>query len=469
MSSTVTVTCEQAVYGSFPFRDQGYEILTSSPGCRQEWLTAFGRYCRDLGQPPSVVSPKVDRLLFARKIPSGPWVVALGSAQGCDDRGRPGAWAFHGLFLSGRDFRKLDFSPFALKPFLLEKFDPGMRLTSEALEPILPHEQAPVFSNASMIRWVGRGKKLRRVSEIDTFASTDAFWKSLSARTRRKRSMSTWAFRADNPFHWACVGSRPLSNASDVAHRTLWHFEPGEESIPPSRKIALSPRAMAISGAAVAATALLFFLIRAIVPHDPPALVQDSGSLASPANDDLPPVPSSLRPADAPVGLRDFVSEKLTDWAERLDSFDAEGASGTSAQGKRIVQAIRYVGPLLPPDFDSRADGVRPAGVALEYAAVVRRHSSFRTWVTGDHSDAIMNDPRFVLATMAWCIREEDLVQAAYEIENVPEAKRWLERFRNRVIPDSIPAQLPSTGLENRFPELAEYRLHLSRLIRIRD
>lgn len=469
MSSTVTVTCEQAVYGSFPFRDQGYEILTASPGCRQEWLTTFGRYCRDLGQPPSVVSPKVDRLLFARKIPSGPWVVALGSAQGCDDRGRPGAWAFHGLFLSGRDFRKLDYSPFALKPFLLDKFDPGMRLTSETLDPVLPREQAPVFANASMIRWVGRGKRLRRVSDIDTFASTDAFWKSLSARTRRKRSMSTWAFRADNPFHWACVGSLPLTNAPDVAHRTLWHFEPGEETIPPGCKTPVLQRVMAISGASVAAAALLFFLIRAIVRHDPPALVRDSGSFAAPANDEQPPVPSELRLADAPVGLRAFVSEKLTDWAERLDSFDAEGASGTSAHGERIVQAIRYVGPLLPSDFASRADGVRPAGIALEYAAVVRRHSSFRPWVNGDRADSIVNDPRVVLATMAWCIRDADLAQGAYEIENVPEAKRWLERFRNLVIPDSIPADLPATGLENRFPELAEYRLHLSRLIRIRD
>ena len=34
--STV-VRFEQAVYGSFPFRDQGYALLAQSPGCRDGW------------------------------------------------------------------------------------------------------------------------------------------------------------------------------------------------------------------------------------------------------------------------------------------------------------------------------------------------------------------------------------------------------------------------------------------------
>jgi len=86
MSSTVTVTCEQAVYGSFPFRDQGYDILTASAGCRPEWQAAFARYCRDLGQPPSEALPLVDHLLFARKIPAGPWIVAVWMKTGAQPR-----------------------------------------------------------------------------------------------------------------------------------------------------------------------------------------------------------------------------------------------------------------------------------------------------------------------------------------------------------------------------------------------
>jgi len=469
MNSTVTVTCEQAVYGSFPFRDQGYEILTASPGCRQEWLTTFARYCRDLGQPPSDVSPRIDRLLFARKVPSGPWVVALGSAQGCDDRGRPGAWAFHGLFLSGRDFRKLGLSPFPLIPFLLDKFDAGMGLTRECLSPILPSEDPPVFTNSSMIRWVSRGNRLRRVSDADTFASTDAFWNSLGPRAKRKRSMTTWAFRSDTPFHWACVGSRPLPDGPAGFHRTLWHFETGEEIVQPHRKMTLSHRFWGLSFAGFAVAALSLTIFRSCFRHDAPTVEEMNDSLVSQTTETRPPVPSKFRSTDVPAGLREFVAEKLTDWAERLDFDAAAERFGTSAQAERIVQAIRYAGPLLPPDFGSRVDGTAPGRIALEYAAVVRRHSETRTWVAGDHASSHMNDPRIVLAKMAWCIRDDDLAKAAYAIENAPAATAWLERFRDRVIPDSIPDDLPATGFENRFPELAEYRLHLSRLIRLRE
>ena len=84
------IAYEQAVYGSFPFWDKGYAVLARSENCRDEWLRDFTHLCQLLGQPPSEAAPVVDKLILAKKLPSGPWLVCQGSAQGCDDRGRTG-------------------------------------------------------------------------------------------------------------------------------------------------------------------------------------------------------------------------------------------------------------------------------------------------------------------------------------------------------------------------------------------
>ena len=48
----VGIRCEQAVYGSFPFRDQGYAMLAESPGCRAEWLAELRAACQRYGERP---------------------------------------------------------------------------------------------------------------------------------------------------------------------------------------------------------------------------------------------------------------------------------------------------------------------------------------------------------------------------------------------------------------------------------
>src|SRR5215831_18160716 len=98
------VRYEQAVYGSFPFWDRGYAVLAQSPGCRPEWLGELGRICQNFGERPHTVSEVAG--LFALRMASGPWVIVGVGSPGSDDRGRPGALAFHALFLSAREFRK---------------------------------------------------------------------------------------------------------------------------------------------------------------------------------------------------------------------------------------------------------------------------------------------------------------------------------------------------------------------------
>ena len=109
---TVRVRFEQAVYGSFAFWDRGYALLAHSPGCRPEWLAEFLAACQRYGEPRGG-SPEACSL-FCLRLKSGPWIVVGVCPQGHDDRGRPGALAFHGLFLSPRDYRKAGHVPFGL-------------------------------------------------------------------------------------------------------------------------------------------------------------------------------------------------------------------------------------------------------------------------------------------------------------------------------------------------------------------
>src|SRR4051794_30474773 len=104
-----TVRYEQAVYGSFPFWDRGYDVLAHSPGCRPEWLAGMRAACQKFGERPRGVEEVGG--LFALRLAEGPWMIVGPSVQGADDRGRPGALAFHALFLSPREYRKADFCP----------------------------------------------------------------------------------------------------------------------------------------------------------------------------------------------------------------------------------------------------------------------------------------------------------------------------------------------------------------------
>src|SRR5262245_50269601 len=91
-----SVNCqyEQAVYGSFPFREGGYAPLAHSPGCRQEWLDAFHSACRAIGEKPRGSGDLAGAMFSQRVGARGPWMIVGVSSPGSDDRGRPDALAF---------------------------------------------------------------------------------------------------------------------------------------------------------------------------------------------------------------------------------------------------------------------------------------------------------------------------------------------------------------------------------------
>ena len=106
------VAFEQAAYGNFPFWDRGFDVHGRSPGCRPEWIAAFKETCQRLGDRPRDAAPPGG--IVARSLADGTWLVIGPSPLGTDDRGRPDAVAFHGLFLDPREARRIGYRPFGL-------------------------------------------------------------------------------------------------------------------------------------------------------------------------------------------------------------------------------------------------------------------------------------------------------------------------------------------------------------------
>src|SRR3954451_23070602 len=115
-----TILLEQVVYGSFAFSDRGYAVLARSPGVREEWLAAVLAACRKFGEAPhgTVAAPA----LFSLRLGKGPRAVVGVFPLGCDDRGRPGALAFHALLIADRDFRRAGADPFAFAGCLRDEW-----------------------------------------------------------------------------------------------------------------------------------------------------------------------------------------------------------------------------------------------------------------------------------------------------------------------------------------------------------
>jgi hypothetical protein len=200
-----SVRFEQAVYGSFPFWNRGYGVLAQSPGCRPEWLTELRAVCQRYGEPPAG-TPNVEGF-FSLRLQSGPWLVAGVHSQGCDDLGRPGALAFHALFVGRCAYHWEGGDPFRLKHELRHDWrasDQDRALPAGRLS-MWPTHPARTLSgpNPQLRTIVTAISRRRRVivqssTPIDTLAQI--VWKHLSRRVRLRASIATWAFDNANGF-----------------------------------------------------------------------------------------------------------------------------------------------------------------------------------------------------------------------------------------------------------------------------
>ncbi len=200
--SPFKIRVEQAVYGSFPFWRRGYAVLAHSAGCRAEWLAELQRTCQRFGEPPvgSLAAPGV----FALPLRNGPWLIAGARPQGCDDHGRPGALAFHAVFVSRWAYGWAGCDPFAFAGVL--QCDWSLTDHDRTLPPIcLPiHRNRPRVAHdprsTMIVAALTEGRRVIVQSPRPVDALAQSVWRRLPHHVRRRASVATWAFDNANQF-----------------------------------------------------------------------------------------------------------------------------------------------------------------------------------------------------------------------------------------------------------------------------
>ena len=204
----VNVHCKQAVYGSFPFWERGYGILARSPSCRPEWIAALKTACQRYGERP-LGTVEADGL-FAMRVPHGPWMIVGVYPQGCDDQGRPGALAFHALFVGRWTYARAGADPFVFSDLLhrnwgradLDAILPTARrsIRRSGFRPS-PGLNSPVNDRLKpIVTAIAQGRRVAVQSPEPIDALARGVWRALPIRVRLRASVATWAFDNANRF-----------------------------------------------------------------------------------------------------------------------------------------------------------------------------------------------------------------------------------------------------------------------------
>lgn len=444
-----TVRFEQAVYGSFPFWDRGYDVLARSPGCRAEWVLAFRRACQEFGEPPAGVEPAGD-VLFTTKLERRLWLIAGVGFVGADDRGRPAALVFHGLFVAEREFRKAGFNPFQFERVLKREWSNGTRdLQSGSITVEQPAAVSRDFDAArlnSIVASLASGRRVALESDRPITHLARAVWDALPSRARTHASLATFAFSNASRFDLAAF-PRLKGIELDATY--------GD---PPShlpRRSALFARPnWAIVAAAVAAFAFLYgtYAVWNRRPVDVPAtgrIVATAAEAAQPHRDSYGEFPDD---ADA----RRLVYNALRELADRFGLNDVEDVNeitNPSILMKRFSDRTRYRGPVLSTADKARLSGEDAAGSkrALSWDARICRFLNDRPLPVDFESGPV----RWQLDTLAWSFR-------------VSPSRRLTDVEVVGLIGDSLAVDEPidPIPLSARYPALSDYERFLARLPR---
>jgi hypothetical protein len=204
----VNVRIEQAVYGSFPFWQRGYGVLARSTGCRPKWITALRTACQRYGERPSG-TVEADGL-FAMRLDRGPWMIVGIYPQGCDDQGRPGALAFHALFVGRWAYAMTGADPFVFRDVLhrdwgladLDSTLPSARRSIRRSGFRRSSGSIPVVDERldSIVAAIVQGRRVAVQSAGPIDALARGVWRALPMRVRLRTSVATWAFDNANRF-----------------------------------------------------------------------------------------------------------------------------------------------------------------------------------------------------------------------------------------------------------------------------
>jgi hypothetical protein len=206
----VHVRFEQAVYGSFPFWHRGYGVLARSSGCRPEWLAELRSICQRYGESPAGIT-QADAL-FALPLKCGPWIIARVHPLGCDDRDRPGALAFHALFIGRWAYWWAGADPFGYSGALRcdwcaddqDRVLPAGRWTIPRAGQTSFAPDPALATGAEQLASIVTALTQRRRVVVQSSEPIDAFarnvWRALPRHVRNRSSMATWAFDNANQF-----------------------------------------------------------------------------------------------------------------------------------------------------------------------------------------------------------------------------------------------------------------------------
>ncbi len=195
-------------------------MLAHSAGCRPEWLAELRTVCQRCGEPPAGLMPADS--VFALRLKCGPWMIVGAHPQGRDDQDRPGALAFHALFVGPWAYRWIGADPFALAGTVCgdwtaadrDRTLPVVTWTAGGTE--RPFHSTPVVdSDSRMVQIVsalsqGRRAVVQSNEPIDRLARS--VWCVLPRSVRRRATVATWAF--DNANHFDLVGMPKLAGVA---------------------------------------------------------------------------------------------------------------------------------------------------------------------------------------------------------------------------------------------------------------
>ena len=441
---------EQLVYGSFPFRAGGYDVLARSGGCSAAVVAEVVAVCRRYGQPPSGEAARPG--LFALRLPSGPWAVVAVAPQGSDDRGRPGALAFHALIVPRRDYWRAGADPFA--------FAAAHRGDWSAATPNeLPRVRCTVGQDSPVDRPIPE-LRTRRIAEaitqrrriaLEAPGPVDALarevWAILPARVRRRASVATWAFAGENRFDLVAL-PRLTGIALDRSYLPPAALDAPE--ITPKPQPLREIRAPGSIPVAIAGLIIVGALTAAWIKYGraPARFAPDPAAVAL-VEQDQDSAEAPLPPAEAAR-----VRAGLDELAERFAPFEVGPASDPTQLLTRLADALHYHGRLLTPDErDTLAQVPDPDKArALGWHDQIQRFRDDQPW---PGNFATLPLPR-QLAAVARSFHLDPTLPAG----SIPDA-----------LIDALarPGLVQATPLAARFPALSEYARFLGKLPRSDD
>jgi hypothetical protein len=147
-------------------------------------------------------------------------ITKVGS-PGRDDHGRPGALAFHALFLSPREYQRAEYDPFALAGALRADWTAATHDLPSGTWTITPPGSTSAPADLLAARIAAALVRGERVA-IEAAAPIDALarqvWRGLPPRIRQKASVATWAFANGNQFDLVAM-PRLADHARDPSYR----------------------------------------------------------------------------------------------------------------------------------------------------------------------------------------------------------------------------------------------------------